>query len=193
MHINKTLPLALALTGVAAPALAVDQGENYLGGGFGMLSYDTDAEFQGEQLEFDPTALVWRAGHGVVDNFAVEGRLGFGLSDDSVTRPINGNAGTIEAEIDQFFGIYGVGYLPINDTFSVYGLAGITSGELTATGKVNGTTVAEESDDDTDFSYGVGAELGLTEDISGYAEWVSYFDEDDYDITGVTVGAKYSF
>ena len=191
MHINKTLPLAFALAGVAAPAFAVEQGETYLGGGFAMVNYEET--IQGDNLDFDPTALVGRIGYGVVDNFAIEGRLGFGLSDDSVSRTDGVNTATATVEVDQIAGVYGVGYLPVSEVFSIYGLAGFTRGELTAKVELNGASLSEASDDDTDFSYGVGAEAGLAQNISGYVEWVSYLDKDDYETTGVSLGAKYSF
>ena len=189
MHINKTLPLALVLAGITAPAFAVEQGETYLGGGFARVTYETDEEIQGDELDFDPTALVGRVGYGVMDNFAIEGRLGTGFSDDSVSRTGNGNVVTITVDIDHISGVYAVSYLPIGNAFSLYSVAGFTSTSVTATVDVNNFTGFEDSGDDSGFSYGVGAELGITDKVSGYAEWVRYLD----DVSGVTAGAKYSF
>ena len=193
MHINKTLPLALALTSVAAPAFAVDKGETYLGGGFARVNFDTDEQIQGDEIDFDPTAFVGRVGYGIADNFAIEGRLGYGFSDDSISRSGSGNVGTITVDIDQIAGIYAVSYIPISDAFSLYGITGFTNTEITVTVDVNNVTGFEDSGDNSGFSYGAGAELGITDEFSGYVEWVRYLDEDDVEVSGLTAGAKYSF
>ena len=179
MRIAKTLPLSLALAGLATPALALEQGDTYIGGGFGMVSYDVEG-FE----EAKPTALVGRLGYGILDNIAIEGRLGFGFTDDE----ININGVEVDANIDQLAGVYGVGYIPLADQFSLYGLLGFSYGE----GSVDIAGLSF-SDDDTDFSYGIGAQLDLTDNVSGYAEWVQYFDESDYEVSAITLGANYHF
>ena len=190
MHANKTFPLAIALTGIAAPALAVEQGETYLGGGFGMGNYTDEAL----SADYDPTFGTGRIGYGITDHVAIEGRLGFDLSDD--TQPENPGSRTIK--IDQIAGIYGVGYLPVVSEFSLYGLAGVVNVDVVerfvGPNSRDSTMVSE-----TDFSYGIGAEVGFSNDMAAYVEWVHYFEKTDevtafeYDLTGVTIGAKYTF
>ena len=179
MRIAKSLPLMLMITGLSTPALAVEEGETYVGGGLAMVSYEEDGIEEAE-----PTALVGRLGYGVFDNIAIEGRFGFGLADDEITV---GNV-EVEAEIDQIAGAYAVGYLPVAEQFSLYGLAGFTYGELSAS--AFGLSFDE---DDTDFSYGLGAKVDLTENVSGYGEWVQYFDESTYETSAISVGAAYHF
>ncbi|WP_157809060.1 porin family protein [Spiribacter roseus] len=181
MRIATLIPLSLMIGGITAPALAVDRGDTYLGGGFSMVSYEEDG-----LPDAEPTALVGRLGYGVTDNIAIEGRLGFGLNSDDVT--VSGT--DLDLDVDQLAGVYGVAHLPLASRFSLYGLAGFTYGEISAS--VDSTDLSVDSDD-TDFSYGIGAEFGATETISGYIEWAQYFDESDYEVTGITVGANYYF
>jgi len=179
MRIAKTLPLSLALAGLATPALALEQGDTYIGGGFGMVTYEEDGIEDAE-----PTALIGRLGYGLFDNIAIEGRLGFGLSDDTV----NVLGVDVDLDIDQIAGVYGVGHLPLSEQFSLYGLAGFTYGEASAS-----AFGLSFDDDDTDFSYGIGASVDFTDNVSGYAEWIQYFDESTYEISAITLGANYHF
>ncbi len=179
MRIAKTIPLSLALAGIASPALAMDQGDTYLGGGFGMVTYDEDGI-----EEVEPTVLLGRLGHFVADNIAIEGRLGFGIGDDSV----NVSGVNVDFEIDQVAGVYGVGHLPLADAFSVYGLAGFTYAE----GSLSFVGLSFD-DDDTDFSYGIGAQADVTDNVAGFIEWVQYLDESTYEVSAITIGANYTF
>jgi outer membrane autotransporter protein len=94
----------------------------------------------------------------------------------------------VDVDVDQLAGVYGVAHLPLAETFSLYGLAGFTYGELSAS--VDGFSL---DDDDTDFSYGVGGQFDVSDNVAAFVEWAQYFDESDYEITGVTVGANFNF
>lgn len=179
MRIAKIAPLSLMLAGLATPALAIEQGDTYVGGGYSMVTVDIDT-FD----DADPTAAIGRLGYGITDNIAIEGRLGFGLSDDGLR-----DTG-LDIEIDQLAGVYGVAHLPLAEAFSLYGLAGFTYGELSLV--LPGTSVTV-NDDDTDFSYGVGGQLDVSEDVAAFVEWTRYFDESDYEVSGLTVGANFNF
>lgn len=179
MRIAKTLPLSLVLAGLATPALALEQGDTYVGGGFARATYDEDGV-----EEANPTALVGRLGYGIIDNVAIEGRLGFGFMDDD----INVLGVDVDVNIEQLAGIYAVGYIPLAEQFSLYGLAGITYGE----GSIDVVGLNFDGDD-TDFSYGVGGQIKLTDNVSGYFEWVQYLDESAYEISAITLGANYHF
>ena len=179
MRIAKIAGLSLILAGLATPALAMEQGDTYLGGGFSMVNYDADGAEEAE-----PTAILGRLGYFFADNFAIESRLGFGMSDDDIQL-----LGTrVDVDVDQLAGVYGVAHLPLAETFSLYGLAGFTYGELSAS--VDGFSL---DDDDTDFSYGVGGQFDVSDNVAAFVEWAQYFDESDYEITGVTVGANFNF
>ena len=167
----------------APAAMAVEKGENYLGGGFGMLNVNAD-----DNPDTNPSALVGRLGYGIADQIAIEGRAGFGVSSDTKTDAAD-NAR--EVDVDQMVGVYGVGYLNATDTerMSLYGLAGMTYMKTTTT-LDNGPT---DDTNDSSFSYGVGLEVDMTRHLSAYAEWVSYLSEDDYDVSGLTIGSNFRF
>ena len=135
-------------------------------------------------------------GYGVTDNFAVEGRIGFGISDDSDTETSGNASADFSFEIDHIAAAYGVVDVPVTDTLSLYGLLGIASVDVDLKATRPGIKTSESSSE-TNFSYGVGAEVIFTEGFSGYVEHVQYFDENengfDYELTGITLGAKYSF
>ena len=186
MHIKKTLPLALVFAGFAAPTLAVEQGETYLGGGLSRITIDPDDP---DSADIEPTSAIVRIGYGFVDNFAVEGRAGFGLSDDRT------QTGDADVDIESIFSGYLVGYLPVANRFSVYGLAGYSVVDTEVTAIASGNSITGDGDG---FSYGIGAEADFTDSISGYVEYIEYPDgetesNDSYDVTGATIGAKYSF
>jgi opacity protein-like surface antigen len=179
MQITKTIPLALVLAGFVTPTLAMNEGDAYVGGGLGMVNYDADG-----LEEAEPTVLLGRLGYFVVDNIAIEGRLGFGMSDDDITV-----LGTdVSFDVDQVAGVYGVGHLPIADAFSLYGLAGFTYAEGSAS--LAGISI---DDDDTGFSYGLGGQYAVSDDVSAFIEWAQYLDESTYEVTGVTLGATFNF
>ena len=65
-----------------------------------------------------------------------------------------------------------------------------TYGELSYAAPGTSFTVDE---DDTDFSYGVGGQFDVSEDVAAFVEWTRYFDESDYEVSGLTVGANFKF
>lgn len=175
----------------SVPALAgpAAEGTGYAGGMFTMLTYDED----GVSDDAEPTALIGRLGYHANEYFAVEGRLGIGLSDDSVTVTIpDGFGGTVtgdvDVELDRLFGAYAVGYLPLGDAAAAYGLVGFTNAK--ATFSANGFS---DSDTDSGLSYGIGFDLYPTSAFAVNAEYVQYLDETDYDLSALSIGAKFLF
>lgn len=175
---------AIFLAGLmSAPAFADTVGTNYAGLQFAQATYDESGVD-----DLNPTALIGRLGHYFHENFSLEGRLGFGLSDDS----LSGNGLTADFEIDSLFGFYGVGHLPINEVASVYALAGFTQGEASITVS-DGTNSASESDDDSGFSYGLGAAFNVSPNAALTVEYISYLDKSDYQLTALSAGMNFTF
>ncbi|WP_404415622.1 porin family protein [Vreelandella aquamarina] len=171
----KYLITAIAATLVSTPVFATDAGEGYVGGQLSMTTYD-----EAGLDDVNPTAIIGRLGYFVVDNFAIEGRFGTGIGDDSTLG--------VDVEIDSIAGIYGVGHLPLGDVASAYAVAGFSRGEasFSAPGFSN-------SDDDTDFSYGVGLQAKFAPTLSGHVEYMSYLDKTDYEFTAIGLGLNYHF
>ena len=168
----------IAVIGVAlfyvTPLHAEGKDTNYWGAQYALVTYDEKGID-----EFEPTALVFRLGRFITDNISVEGRLGFGLQDDDV------DIGAInaEVEVDKLYGFYGVFHTSGSDDTNVYGVLGFTKGELEAT--VLGETF---EGDDSGLSYGIGA------NFRGFnIEYMSYLDEDDYDVTAISLGYRRMF
>ena len=181
MHNRKFLSVTALFCALILPCAAFAQGGAYFGGGYSLVTYD-----QTGLGDADPTAAVSRFGFHFTENLALEGRLGFGLSggDQSVS------GGTVEYKVEQISGAYLVGHLPLAETASLYGLAGVTRVELSRSLRNLNLTGDQEN---SGFSYGAGIQIDLTQRISGYLEWVQYLDRSDYDVSALTIGAAYYF
>ena len=112
-----------------------------------------------------------------------------------------------DTELDDLYGLFLRAGMPAG-SFYPYVLLGYTegkgetsSGRFVASGNVNGLTgrqtlTAElERDDETesDLSYGVGVDYRFNDSVAVNAEWISYLDKDDAQISGLTLGLVYSF
>lgn len=163
----------------AAPVFAADGA--YFGVSYTTLEYE-EAGFGA----VNPTAIQVAIGTPLSTNFALEGRLGFGASSDS----LNYLGTEIELEVDTVVGAYLKGIAPLAERFAVYGLLGITHGEITASVPSLGVSV---SDDDTDVSYGVGATLGFSERASAFVEWANLLDGSNFEASGLSLGVSMQF
>lgn len=131
--------------------------------------------------EFDADAVYARGGYELAEWAAIEGRVGFGTSEDSFTV-----AGfEAKGEIDYFYGGYFVATYQHDSIFDPYLMVGYTDME------VDGTLGGGESKDD--FSYGIGADIEINDAFSLNVEYTSYLDESALDVTGITAGLKISF
>jgi hypothetical protein len=131
-----------------------------------------------------PLTIGGKFGKQFTPNLALEARLGFGISDDEV------DAGGIpvKVELDNYFGVYGKGILPLSQNFSLYGLLGFTRAELTAS-----AFGFSSSDSDDDISYGIGAEFGISRSASISLEWARLLEGEGFKIEGLTLGVSFWF
>lgn len=184
---KRLLVLMFVLVGVTPVAFAgnaMGQGNAYAGGQFAILTYDED----GVGEDANPTALIGRIGYFVANQVALEGRLGIGLADDTVTVTAFGTSVDVGVELDRLFGFYVVGYLPLAEVASVYGLIGYTDAK--ATFSANGFSMSET---DSGLSYGVGAEFHLADDLAINGEYIRYLDESGYDLSALSFGLRFNF
>lgn len=173
---KKTL-IALACL-LSASVMAGERG-NYAGLQYGLATY-SETGFP----DFDPQILIFRFGYKFNKNLSVEGRVGTGISKGTKTVL----SVPLSLEVNSFYGIYAVGTLPINDRVGVYGLVGYTDAELTASSpgvSVSGT--------DSDISYGVGVDIGATNNVSWNLEYTSYIDESNVALSSISIGANFAF
>jgi outer membrane immunogenic protein len=183
MNFKKSLlnvAVLTALSTVSFSAISDNTDKTYAGFQYAIGTYNEDG-FE----EVNPTALIGRFGKYLNNSFALEGRFGIGLQDDSVS--IFGT--DVSLDIDTLFGIYGVGHVNINDTSSVYGLIGFTQAEAT----VSAPGFISESGDESGVSFGVGADIGLGSNIALNVEYTQYLNKSDFDLSAIGLGIIFSF
>lgn len=175
----KHILLGCALAALSANALAdADKtGRGYLGAIYTAVKVSPEGD-----SDIDLGGLGVRGGYYFNKYFSVEGRLSFGVSDDTVQGET--------VELDSLFGIYAVGHWPLSDQFQLYGLIGGSKLEVKA---------PQGSEDDSGLSYGVGAEFDMTNNWSLGVEYTSYLQDGEvyggnkFDATGLGVTLNYIF
>jgi hypothetical protein len=150
---------------------AVQADERAGGFGYGRPTYDSRPYFGASigQLIYQengldtmrPTIIEGRIGQNINPYFAVEGRLGVGISGDSM------HGASTDAQL--IYGAYAKGILPLSPIFSAYGLAGIAGAELHHNYPDFNTT-------STGFSFGLGAEWRIGADAALTLEWLRLAD-----------------
>jgi len=196
---GKHVLLGCALAALSANAVAADKtGTTYVGAGYTMLTVSPEGG-----PDFDLSSLGVRGGYYFNKYFSVEGRLAFGVGDDSMddsyVDPIFGLVtGTVTISLDYSLGVYAVGHIPLTEQFQLYGLVGLTQHSVTVDACVNILGCASDSYDDNDLSFGVGAEFDMTKNLSLGVEYVSYFTDGDieglkYDADGLGITLNYLF
>jgi len=191
------LACSLLAFSAAATAEADKTGRGYVGAGYTMLTVSPEG---GPDL--DLSALGVRGGYYFNKYFSVEGRLAFGVGDDSVSEVIDIGFGpetaTLTFDLDYSLGVYAVGHIPLTEQFQLYGLVGFTKHEITVDASIPSLGSDSESFDDNDLSFGVGAEFDMTKNLSLGVEYVSYFTDGDidglkYDTDGLGITVNYIF
>jgi len=185
---NKLISITLAgsLCLVTGTGIAGTAGENYFGLQYGIGNYDED----GISETYEPTLLIGRFGRFLTPNFAIEGRLGIGLDDDTHNLPELGNRDAT-LELDSMFGLYGTAHFNITESSSIYGVLGVSRIEGTAS--LPDFPGMESTEDSSSVSYGVGADIGIGSRWALNIEYIRYLDKDDFDFDVGSVGASFSF
>jgi opacity protein-like surface antigen len=182
---NKITSLLLAGAAVITTNYAIadstDNEDIYAGFQYGF----GDFSVSGISQDFDPQVIVGRFGLRK-NNFALEGRIGSGIQSD--TQYIQGT-GDVNLYIDKFYGAYGVGYINLNESASLYGLAGFTYLEASLRNNVG----LSESDRDNGLSIGVGADYGVGENITLNLEYTSYIIDSDFDLKVLGLGVTFGY
>jgi opacity protein-like surface antigen len=172
---------AAAITANYATADSTEAEDIYAGVQYGF----GDFSVSGISTDFDPNVVVGRFGLRN-DNFALEARLGSGIQSDNTY--VSG-AGDVNLYIDQFAGAYGIGYFNFNESFSVYGLLGVTYLEASVRNEIG----LSESEWENGLSVGVGADYGIGENITLNLEYTSYVIDSDYDLKVVGLGVVFGY
>jgi opacity protein-like surface antigen len=155
-----------------------DRGQAYVG-----LNWFT-GEFESTGgADFDIQSVYARGGYNLAEWAALEARVGMGTSDDSF------NIGGVraDAELDYFIGGYFVAGIPTDSIFYPYAMVGYTRADVDV-------DLGEFSEDETesDLSFGIGTDVHFNDFLGLNVEYTRYLDKSDADVTGLTVGVKFS-
>jgi hypothetical protein len=185
---NMITLLATAMAFVASGTMAATEGSSYIGVQYGYGDYDEE----GISETLNPTALIGRFGYFFHPNFSVEGRLGFGLQDDTqFVSNVGLNGVDVRLDIDHVVGLYGTGHINLTDAISFYGVLGASS--VKATASIPSFPALTVTDDESSVSYGVGANVGIGKSIALNVEYMRYLDKSSYDFDMIGLGATFSF
>ena len=127
-------------------------------------------------IEGKPPGLVLRLGGYLEGGTAIEARLGFGLSGYGDTVDVGGV--DVDFDVENFFGLYGLYHIGWGSNASLYGLLGVTNGEIKL------STLGVSTDNrETNLSYGIGLNIARLN-----FEYVHYIHDNDFDVTAISFG-----
>lgn len=181
----KRLAIALALATIgAAPGLAAAQGappsdlSSRAYGGIDFSFLDLDA---GSGVDDGATGARLRAGYMFTPIFGVEGHFGIGLTDGSDSLP---NGRDVDLEAEHWYGLYARAQIPAWRQLNIYGLVGFTRVSV---------DFEIQDDQETDFSWGVGADYMLNSRWGVQADYMRLVDKSNVEVKALSIGAKYLF
>jgi outer membrane immunogenic protein len=173
------LKIAALTLGLSTFAAAHAQWAPYAGINASRLIYKKDGFPTAE-----PTVLALRLGNQFNRYFAIEARLGAGISDSTIYR----NGIPLTLTVDHLYGVYAKGIIPVTSWFAPYGMVGATHASLTTS-----TGVFKSSVSGGDFSYGLGADFAVSRKISLNLEAARLSTGRGYKVDAVSLGIAYKF
>ena len=155
----------------------------YAGNNIGIVKYS-----ENDLKDASVTSVIGRLGVNFSENFSGEIRLGTGIQEDT----INVSGIDVDFEIDSLIGGYLRGDFKITEAFFPYAVLGYTKVEGTASIGSIGV-----SDSGSDVSFGIGADIKITDTITINAEYINYYDEEedgnDIEFSGLSLGLAFNF
>lgn len=152
-----------ALLAVSTPASA-QTGRTGFYAGLGGTWYSED--------DVDVTGATGRLGYRFTPNFGVEGEASFGVEGD--TAEFLGTP--VDVDLDNQYGAYAVGFLPVSQNFELLGRVGWAS--IDASGTFGGFTAGA---DDDGLGVGVGAQYFFTPNFAVRGDYTRLSADDDDD------------
>lgn len=161
---------------VETPVVVENPGRFYVGLGYGYFDQTSDNVTLLHQnignIEVETDNILFQAGYQINPYVAVEARYWLGIGDASITH-LDGSS-TDESGDYSSWGIYVKPMYPVSDNFNIYAMLGYGSTTL---------DVDNGSYWDTDeFSWGLGAEFGVTENVFIFADYVNLGTADSFDL-----------
>lgn len=169
---------------VEAPVTASESGfyagvaYSYMDGLWTTGKSDSQSSLRWKEIEYK--AAMLQAGYKVNKYFAVEGRYWTTFGDgDHRTKDEEYSDSVFD--YTSVYGIYAKPMYPVMDDFNVYGLLGYAHSELENESGMSqsGSDRGAEwtAHDDGGFSYGIGADYAVSENISLFVDYVVLFDD----------------
>jgi opacity protein-like surface antigen len=166
--------------GAAAPACAQEARQGaYVGVIASALTYK-----QSGADSASLTSLGVLGGQVLSPHWAVEGRLSYGIDEDSI------NVGATSVPVEVGFLMSGLvkGILPLGPRFGLYGLGGVSLADFRGG---NATVLASTSE--AGLSYGGGVEIGFLPTVSLTLEWLRLFDRADFTLDAASLAFNFRF
>ena len=177
-HLMKLSAATALLAGAAQAQSSNPDSGVYVNVGVTQVSADldlTNIDVSGETVDLgnqspDVLMITGRIGYRFNDYISVEGDLGFGLGGDdfSAVVPVNTGLGPVNVDTDisldinNYFGAFVKGSLPLGDQFEIFARGGYGTAEVEAdvTASALGLSASSsESESLNDFAFGVGAQF----------------------------------
>ncbi|MBU0991791.1 MAG: porin family protein [Proteobacteria bacterium] len=171
-----TLFTMLALTTV----LYSDELPAYFDVSYHLGDYDVDG---GPTVS--PDAIRVGIGKFFHSNLAIESQFIAGVGEDTA----KAKGVDVDVEIKNAISIFLRGNVNLMQKANLFGLVGFTRGKLKASSEILG----DSSESESGLSYGFGVDFELIEGLSFRSDYIFYFSEDDYDYTGINIGAMIRF
>ena len=171
--------MIFASTALATTASAETNGW-YVEGQYLTLEVDVD-----NSSDADLGGVGFVVGKDLSEYFAIELIGGVGIGDDKIKA--DSNSTTAKVEIDQYYGIVFKPNMDVNERFNVYLDLGYVHLKTEAEISSRGNTF-KDSESDSEFMWGLGAEVGFTENFYGT---VGYLDIDDSEGFQLSLGYRF--
>ncbi|GAA4876877.1 outer membrane beta-barrel protein [Ferrimonas pelagia] len=142
-------------------------------GSYNGLQYNWMRYDHRQMRTANPGAVTFISGYQFDDYFSLEGRIGTNVDSDH------------NAKLTYHAGAFLKGGWANPTPFTPYVLLGVTNGRFSASGYGSGTQ--------TDFSYGGGVSLSSSRYFSLNLEYVSYFSDDQFDLSSFNAGFNFRF
>ena len=94
----------------------------------------------------------------------------------------------INAKVSSAYGGYAKLSLPVNNDFSFFVRAGVTSATVMASSRY-----ASAWSSGSDFSYGGGAQFNFTKDLYGQVDYMSYYNKNSISVQAPSISVGYKF
>lgn len=175
--------LFVLLLGACGTAIAGSPGPYFqLGGSALNIEADPGA------LDADVFTLHGGLGYQFNQFFAAEGRIGFGIADDTVSANTTAGVQEVDVELNNYIGVYGKAGVPVGSFAWPYVAFGYTRGELEVS-----SPAGSFDDSDSDVSFGAGADFDLSAGSKLGLEYMRFYDEDGTTLDGFSLNYKSMF